>query len=146
MIGIKAEVDGYCRWWWREFWLSWRDIGRPFYKCVYCGSYHFDPNTRPHCTSERMVGIIYTFPVIRRDAPGLCPWKPEKWARWWRNSGAQTSGSYHAVAFILSVWAGLNADHWKRRGYVFDFVKAWGYWDNAHRAAFLRWAQNPWWP
>lgn len=132
--------------WRSEFSYAWQHIGCPFYACVYCGWHHLYPETRPHCTSERMVALIYTFPVLRRDAPGLCPWEPEKWARAWRKGGMQTSGSYHAVAFILSVWAGSNADHWKRRGYSFDMVRALGVWDESQRGAFLKWAQRPWWP
>lgn len=136
---------------WRVFCEVWADIGRPFHRCVYCEWFHFDqpPERRgaPCCLNERFVrGIIYRFPMLRRDAPGLTPWKPEKWARWWRTSGAQTSGSYHAVAFVLSVWSGENSDFWRRRGYSFDVVRAFNSWDPNHRAAFLAWAQNPWWP
>lgn len=137
---------------WRyKFAREWADIGRPFRKCVYCEAFHFLP-TAPNeqyrlCTNERFVrGVVYSFPMLRRDVPGLTPWKPIKWAKWWRTSGAQTSGSYHAVAFCLSLWSGCNADEWKRRGYSFDVVAAFGVWDDRHRAAFMAWTQNPWRP
>lgn len=139
--------------WWRAFADAWVNIGRPFSKCVYCGGFKlgyfpgekFEP--RAHCDRERFVaGIIYSFPTLRREAPGLTPWDPEKWARWWKTSGALTAGSRHAVAFCLSLWAGCNADHWKRRGWSFDVVAAFGSWDERHRAAFLKWCANPWRP
>lgn len=151
MIALERDLWD-VRDWWKRFADAWLNIGRPFSRCVFC-NYHklghfpgekFEP--RAHCTSERMVALIYSFPILKREAPGLTPWKPERWAKWWRTSGAQTDGSVHAVAFILSVWAGCNADHWKRRGYSFDVVRAFGSWDDRQRAAFLKWAQNPWWP
>jgi hypothetical protein len=139
--------------WWREFADVWLIIGRPFSKCVYCGNYKlgYFPGEKfeqkPHCTDERFVfGVVYSFPILRREAPGLTPWDPRKWARWWRDSGAQTSGSYHAVAFCLSLWGGGNLVEWKRRGYSFDVIAAFGVWDDSHRAAFLKWCVNPWRP
>lgn len=137
--------------WWQSFWLAWKCVGRPFSKCVFCDNYKvgyfpgekFEP--KAHCINERTVALVYSFPILKREAPGLTPWEPEKWARWWRTSGAQTSGSRHAVAFILAVWAGYNSDYWKRRGYSFDLVRAWSCWDDRQRGAFLRWAQSPWW-
>jgi hypothetical protein len=144
------DINDHERRWWQRFADEWLDIGRPFKKCVYCEAFHFTPRTekekiRP-CIAERFVrGLLYTFPMLRRDCPGLTPWKPLKWARWWRTSGAGTSGSYHAVAFVLSVWSGSGKE-WIRRGYTFDVVRAFGTWDEAHRAAFNAWCQNPWWP
>lgn len=143
--------------WLRNFAREWSDIGRPFKKCVYCEQHHFTPRPLKRgsfereekielCTAERFVrGVLYSFPILRRDAPGLTPWKPLKWARWWRTSGAQTSGSYHAVAFVLAVWSGSGKE-WVRRGYTFDVVRAFGCWDDGQRGAFLKWAMNPWWP
>ncbi len=144
------EYHAYSNWL-IKFGGNWQDIGRPFKKCVYCEAHHFVPvdlkkEKYVPCTAERFVrGIIYSFPILRRDAPGLTPWKPLKWAKWWRTSGAQTSGSYHAVAFVLSVWSGSGKE-WIRRGYVFDVVRAFGCWDEGQRGAFRAWTQNPWWP
>jgi len=140
------------RYWWRDMAETFSAIGRPFSKCVFCGAYKlgyfpgekYEP--RAHCTNERFVtGVIYSFPMLRRETPGLTPWEPIKWARYWRGP-AQTSGSYHAVAFCLSLWAGCNAEEWKRRGFSFDVVAAFGAWDDRHRAAFLKWCANPWRP
>jgi len=143
---------------------AWRDIGRPFFRCVYCKAeskadaiYHFtaiDPKTGkptpgvPVCTSEKFVrGVVAQFHSLRRS-PGLAPWDPFVFARYQRGP-ARTGGSYHAAAFVLSVWSGGNRDsdgkQWFR-GYDFDAVKAMGSWDYEHREAFLRWCQNPWWP
>jgi hypothetical protein len=129
-----------------------KDIGRPFFKCVYCTRAHLrpaEPGTSC-CTEERFVrGLVYTFPMLHRNVPGIAPWNPEKWARWWLTSGAQTGGSYPAVAFVLHVWGGAGKEaraYWKRRGYEFDISAALQSWDEAHRNAFRRWAANPWWP
>lgn len=120
-------------------------------KCAYCGGEHpVQPEGKrgvPRCDRERFVRcVVFSFPMLRRQASGLTPWRPDKWARWWRTSGAQTSGSYHAVAFCLSLWSGCNDRFWKRRGYEFDVVRAFGTWDHAHREAFLSWCANPWRP
>ena len=101
-------------------------------------------------TEDRFVRkLIFSFPSLHRTAPGLTPWNPTMWAKWWRTSGAQTSGTYHAVALCLSVWSGGNRDAAGRKwftGYEFDAARAMGSWDNAHRAAFLKWVADPWWP
>lgn len=146
--GERRERD-----WWRAMAAGLEGLGRPWSKCVYCGYKYklgYFPGekyeVRPHCDRERFVaGVVFSFPMLRRDMPGLTPWDPIKWARAWRG-GAQTSGSYHAVAFCLSLWAGCNADEWRRRGYSFDVVAAFGVWDDRHRAAFLKWCANPWRP
>jgi hypothetical protein len=152
----RTDEEVQYRRWCSRVRLHLADLGRPFRKCVYCACHHLLPTTeaekkeprfRP-CLEERFVTwVLWQFPILRRhEAPGVTPWKPETWAKWWRTSGAQTSGSYHAVAFVLSVWAGENTDYWKRRGYSFDIVRAWGSWDDAHRAACLHWLNHPWRP
>lgn len=137
---------------WRGFCEAWRDVGRPFFKCTYCCGVHFRPEMpgTPCCTEEKFVrGLIYKFPMLRRQAPGLAPWNPTKWARWWRTSGAQTGGSYHVVAFVLSVWSGGNRSNDGKRwipGYDFDLVRALQTLDEAHRRVIQEWIANPWWP
>jgi hypothetical protein len=138
---------------WHSFCALWSPdkvmggIGLPFFKCTYCEAHHWRPDVvgAPCCKEAGFVqGVIAWFPMLRRS-PHLQPWKPLKFARYWRTSGAQTSGSYHAVAFVLSVWSGSSKE-WKARGYSFDVSRAFQCWDDQHRDAFRRWAANPWWP
>lgn len=149
VVWLTDEAHAF-REWCKAVQIHLADLGRPFKDCVYCGEVHFTPRDKNEkielCTRERFVrGIVYTFPSLRRDCPGLTPWDAVKWARWWRTSGARTSGSHHAVCFVLSVWSGGNKE-WKRKGLDFDCARAFGSWDQEHRAAFLKWAERPWWP
>lgn len=75
----------------------------------------------------------------------------------WLNSGAPTSGSRWAAMFLLSVWSpttnwrddlgthgiDIPADSPHCR---FDVNRAMQSWDAAHRAAFVAWAKDPFWP
>lgn len=51
-------------------------------------------------------------------------------------SSAVTSGSDAATRFVLAVW---NCNRFKFS------IAAVGSWDSAHRAAFARWATDPFW-
>lgn len=57
--------------------------------------------------------------------------------------GVFSSGERHAALFILCVW---NPGYAESQGWKFDVLEAMGVWDLRHRAAFLNWAQNPYWP
>lgn len=48
-----------------------------------------------------------------------------------------SSGQMAAAAFCLNVWD--STEH------KFDLAKAMVVWDSAHRAAFVRWASDPFW-
>ena len=48
----------------------------------------------------------------------------------------------HAARFVLNVWN--SEDEWKIGR--FNVVNAMAAWDHEQRAAFLRWAQDPWFP
>lgn len=88
-----------------------------------------------------MSRLAEAFPTLRESVPGVRPWDPEAIDTWLDTSGAVTSGSRDAAAFVLGVW-NPNA-----QGRVaFDVHRALGTWDRAHRAAFLAWATAPWWP
>lgn len=141
-------------------------IGRPFFKCVYCGKdasnrqiFHFTrmekerdnrtyeiklvfkPGT-PVCNNEQFVrGLVLHFHALR-GADGLTPWSATRFARWARSGVSH--GTHCAAAFVLSVWNPSEA--WRMKGLRFNFQEAYGVWDESHRAAFLHWAQNPWWP
>jgi len=71
----------------------------------------------------------------------------KKLVRWLRTSPAVTTGSAHAVRFVLSVWYGTVELHRSHRGMVpFDLHAALKSWDDGHRAAFQAWLVKPWWP
>lgn len=113
---------------------------------------------------ERMTALARSFPTLSR-ADGLEPFDPEKLDDW-----AMTGGTCHAglvaARFILTVWSG-QAFSFGQQTYLkqrkpddlyrvrvetpwrcglFDVVDALSTWDAKHRAAFLGWAMNPWWP
>ena len=56
-----------------------------------------------------------------------------------------SSGQKRAIEFCLNVW---NQDtDWTEFGYQnFNFASAFGTWDDAHKAAFLAWAKDPFFP
>ena len=76
----------------------------------------------------------------RRDG-----WDVDVWmalARPWSH------GEKCAAAFVAHVWNPSHAasqartlHHWR-----FDVIEAFGVWDLDNRAAFIAWAQNPYWP
>jgi hypothetical protein len=76
--------------------------------------------------------------VLDRWAKGLC------------------HGHLCAVSFVLSVWSGSTGASdikkkaaerlWVWKSPRFDLHEALGVWDDDHRAAFLAWTRNPWWP
>lgn len=92
--------------------------------------------TSPH----PMSALARSFPTLTA-AKGLEPWSPEELEAW-ACGPVPGSGALHAARFVLAVW-NANAS-WECGG--FEVVKALGAWDAAHRAAFLSWAAQPWWP
>ena len=76
-------------------------------------------------------------------APGLDPWDVNTFGAW-VVEGPLGGGARWAGIFVLSVW---NADAPGDFGLpAFDVHSALSVWDRAHRAAFLAWAADPWWP
>lgn len=102
---------------------------------------------RPHC--QQMTDLCRRFPSLR-DAPGVDPWDQFAFARW--ASGPISAGERLAAAFVLGVWSGNSptADGpWNTGEYsvgTFDLHTAWATWDGNHKAAFLFWVVNPFWP
>jgi hypothetical protein len=84
--------------------------------------------------------LAHSFPTLHA-ARGLTPWRPEELDRW-ACGPVPGSGALHAARFVLAVWSS-HADWECGR---FDAVRALGAWDEAHRAAFLTWVTQPWWP
>jgi hypothetical protein len=85
-----------------------------------------------------MLELAASFPSLRGV---LTTWDPESLERW-ACGPVPGSGGFHAATFVLTLW---NADAEWRCG-RFDLHRALGAWDAQHRAAFLAWAQRPWWP
>jgi hypothetical protein len=87
---------------------------------------------------ERMTELAWTFPSMR-GAPGVNPWIPEELNRWALR--AVSHGERVTARFLLSVWD----QHTDWEAGRFDVMDALGVWDLKHRAAFLKWASDPWW-
>lgn len=104
---------------------------------------------------NRMADLARSFPELARRAP-IEPFEPDTLDRW-ACSGAPGHAGSCAARFVLSVWTGdtgaLDIHRkratdrvwpWKCRR--FELHEALACWDDEHRAAFLAWARNPWWP
>jgi hypothetical protein len=91
--------------------------------------------------SEHSMSVLArTFPTLHA-ARGLTPWRPEDLEQW-ACGPVPGSGALHAARFVLTVWN--SQAEWECGR--FDAVRALGAWDQAHQAAFLAWAMQPWWP
>lgn len=75
------------------------------------------------------------FPTLAQHFDNVAEIIPDK-LRAFLKSPAVTSGSGAAAEFCLAVW--------NSRRFKFD-VREVGHWDSAHRAAFARWATDPFW-
>jgi hypothetical protein len=89
---------------------------------------------------NRMTEIAERFHALR-GAPGVRPFDPERLDAW-----AVTAATSEAMAdcarFVLGVW---NQSAPWRCG-RFDAMRALGRWDAEHRAAFVAWARDPYFP
>lgn len=100
------------------------------------GSLHPDDCTEE--LRERMSRLAESFPTLK-GRPGVRPWHPATLMDQWGEAWA-SNASRQAMAFVLSVWNGEN-----EIGQRFRATWAMGLWDHRHRAAFVAWAQKPWW-
>lgn len=89
---------------------------------------------------QAIVDLALSFPTLRSSFPWLTA---EKWEadKFDKMIGPQCDGAIHAARFVLSVWN----PHPKRKCGKFDLHNALSCWDRSHRAAFVAWAQDPWW-
>ena len=105
----------------------------------------------PLSTVDRLERLVRSFPALRLTPATLVhPWDPAAFASYYR---CGSSGEKDAALFVLSVWNPQT--DWRRvaklardrspTGGLFDVHRALGNWDRRNRAAFLEWAQNPWW-
>lgn len=104
---------------------------------------HIVPSDRPRTLRDRyhrIVELALSFPTLASNFPWLTA---EKWEadKFDKMIGPQCDGAIHAARFVLSVWN----PHPKRKCGKFDLHNALSCWDRQHRAAFLAWAQDPWW-
>jgi hypothetical protein len=87
-----------------------------------------------------MTAFVRTFPCVR-NAPGISTWDANLLDAW----AAETplsNGELLTARFLLAVWD--PSQSW--RCGAFDVMAALRVWDREHRAAFLAWATDPWWP
>lgn len=93
---------------------------------------------------REMTALCNSFPSLR-GKPGTNPWDAILFARVF--SGGQSEAEKQAAAFVLLVWS--SSVTWNAEPYhvgIFNFVRAYFLWDDAHRAAFRYWCDHPFWP
>jgi hypothetical protein len=94
---------------------------------------------------KRISELAATFPALEkrsdRDVIGIDPWDADKLERWALGPEPESS-ERHVVRFLLSLWN----PHFEWRCGWFDIHVALTVWDEQNRAAFAKWAENPWWP
>jgi hypothetical protein len=94
----------------------------------------------PLTTEARMAEFAWTFPSVAK-ASGARLWDANTFDRW----AAETpisEGELVTARFLLAVWDSGTVWQCGR----FDLMEAMWVWDNRHQAAFLAWADEPWWP
>jgi len=91
-------------------------------------------------TRERMTALALSFPELARCLRDFV--QPFEAMKLDKAIGGQGHGCICAAKFVLSVWNPTT--RWKSGR--FDIHDALGVWDDAHRAAFVAWAKDPWWP
>ena len=78
------------------------------------------------------------FPCLE-GKPGVRPWQADRLDGW---AAENATGAEQAAArFVLRVWN--SRIPWLSGR--FDLLEALGHWDEADRAAYARWAADPWW-
>ena len=88
----------------------------------------------------RMAALARTFPSTAK-ADGVRLWDANTFDRWVAESPV-SHGELLTAQFLLAVWD--PAQDW--RCGRFDLMDALRIWDDRHRAAFLAWVADPWWP
>ena len=86
---------------------------------------------------ERVVTLAETFPTLKV--------RPHQTVAELATIASNENEGRHvreAARFVLLVWDGSIGQNW--RGLAFNLRDAWGSWDPTHRAAWQRWAADPW--
>lgn len=108
---------------------------------------------RAHWNSSLTVAmseLANLFPTMRA-VPGTDPWDVHQLIAW-MNTGAPTTGSWHAAMFLLGVWNPYTK--WNQEGVKmrkgasgkFDLLVAMQGWDQDHIDAAMEWIRNPFFP
>lgn len=88
----------------------------------------------------KMTAFVRTFPCLRK-ASGTELWDAVMFDRW-AAATPLSHGQAVTAQFVLALW---DPDRPWQSG-RFDLMEALRVWDEQHRAAFLTWAGDPWWP
>lgn len=91
---------------------------------------------------ERMTELALSFPALKVEFPGISPWSQDKLNEW-ATSGGPSHGEVCAAEFLLYVWNPGDDTPWAGRFSLAECLKTW---DVFNRFAFLRWAEDPFWP
>jgi hypothetical protein len=90
---------------------------------------------------ERMTVLALSFPEVDKCARELVvPWTDARPLLRAIRRGGFGHGCLCSLKFLVSVWNPYE------NGKKFDLHEALGVWDAPHRAAFLAWVKDPWWP
>jgi hypothetical protein len=89
---------------------------------------------------ERMAAFARTFPSMTK-ASGVKLWEANTLDRW-AAATPISPGELVTARFLLAVWDPEQPWQCGR----FDLMEALQVWDEKHRAAFVAWAEDPWWP
>jgi hypothetical protein len=104
----------------------------------------------PENLTEAMSVLAELFPTMR-GVRGTKPWNVHELIAW-MNTGAPTTGSWHAAMFLLGVWDPHTK--WNQEGVKmrkgasgkFDLFVAMQGWDQQHIDAAMEWIQSPFFP
>ena len=94
----------------------------------------------PTNPKAKMVAFARTFPSLVK-AMGVKPWDAHAFDRW-ATETPLSHGELLTARFLLAVWDPATTWPCGR----FELMDAMRVWDDRHRAAFLAWASDPWWP
>jgi len=93
--------------------------------------------TQTPSRSQRLTALAQSFPALK-EADGIAPFEPRILEKW-TGSPACNELARHAACLVLNVYNPRTPWRLGR----FDVLKAMRTWDDAHRAAFLAWVQEP---
>ena len=94
----------------------------------------------PADLDAKMAAFARTFPSMAM-ATDVNFWDANALDRWVTETPL-SHGELVTARFLLAVWDDANAWRCGR----FELMEDLRVWDDRHRAAFLAWANDPWWP
>jgi hypothetical protein len=90
---------------------------------------------------SRISALAEQFPSLK-TAPGVSPWDPDALNEWVATPAHPGDQARRAARFVLNLWD----PSWGWSAGWFDVYQAFSDWDDAHRQAFLTWANDPFHP